>query len=277
MSIFIRKTAYTGPLQAAVLDWAGTAVDYGCMGPAAVFVDVFHQFGIDVTVAEARSFMGLEKKEHIRQMCQLPSVSEQWQQTRGKAPTEADVDTLYAETEPMMVDTIRRHCDPIAGVLEFVVELRRQGMRIGSTTGYTRPMVEVLVPEARKKGYAPDSVVCASDVPAGRPFPWMCFQNAINLEVYPLEAIVKIGDTISDIEEGLNAGMWSIGVTRSGNELGLPHEKTQQLVPSDLKRRIDAIETRFKDAGAHYVTAGVWECLPIIEKINARLKRGERP
>jgi len=120
-------------------------------------------------------------------------------------------------------------------------------------------------------------VVCASDVPAGRPYPWMCFQNAISLEVYPMEAMVKIGDTISDIEEGLNAGMWTVGLTQSGNELGLTQEEVELIDPLELQTRLDLIENKFKAAGAHYVARGIWKCLPIIDDINRRLDRGEQP
>lgn len=277
MPPFVRKTVYKGPVKGVILDWAGTAVDYGCMGPAAVFVDVFANFGIQVTVAEARQFMGLMKHDHIRRMCALPRIGEQWRQQHGKTPDEADVEALYAETEPMMVETVRRHADPIPGLGDFVSALRNRGVKIGSCTGYTRPMMDVLVPEAARNGYAPDASVCSSDVPAGRPYPWMCFRNAILLETYPLEAFVKIGDTVADIEEGLNAGMWTIGRTQSGNGLGLDREAAEALEQGELAARLEPIEQRFKTAGAHFVAAGIWECLPIIEAIGALLADGVQP
>ena len=277
MSIFIRKQGYTGPVKAVVLDWAGTTVDYGSIGPAAVFVDVFAQFEVAVSVAEVRQFMGVAKKDHIRSICGLPSVIAQWQEKKDRPPDETDVERIYAETEPMMVDTVARHADLIPGLLETVDALRRQGVKIGSSTGYTAPMMAALVPAARARGYAPDSIVCASDVPAGRPYPWMCFLNAIRLEVYPLEAIVKIGDTISDIKAGLNAGMWTIGLTQSGNELGLSEQEAAQLTRQELKAKTDPIADRYQDAGAHFVAAGIWDVLPVIEDINVRLARGEKP
>jgi phosphonoacetaldehyde hydrolase len=138
-------------------------------------------------------------------------------------------------------------------------------------------MMEILVPEARRKGYVPDAIVCSSDTPAGRPYPWMCFQNAIQLQIYPMEAMVKIGDTISDIEEGLNAGMWTIGLTKSGNSLGLSLDETDRLDPEILKNRLSEIETAMREAGAHYVVEGIWACLPIISDINKRLYRGKQP
>lgn len=270
-------TPYTGPLRGVVLDWAGTAVDYGCLGPAAVFLDVFRKFGVAVTMADARRFMGLMKKDHIRSMCRLPTVAAGWQARYGRAPDEGDVDALYAETEPMMASAIARHAEPIPGLLAFVEAMRAKGIKIGSSTGYTRPMMEVLVPEASRRGYRPDAIVTPSDVPAGRPYPWMCYLNAIRLERFPLQAMVKIGDTVSDIHEGRNAGMWTIGLTKSGNLLGLSAEEADRLEPAELARRLAAAAAGLKAAGAHYTAEGIWAVLPILDAIAARLSAGERP
>lgn len=277
MSIFIRNQAYTGSVKAVVLDWAGTAVDFGSIGPAAVFLDVFAKFEVDVSVADVRQFMGVAKKDHIRSICGLPSVVAQWQKKNHRPPNETDVERIYAETEPMMITTVTHHADLIPGLLETVESLRQQGIKIGSSTGYTTPIMEALVPAARAQGYVPDAIVCVSDVPAGRPYPWMCYLNAMHLEVYPLEAMVKIGDTISDIEAGLNAGMWTIGLTQSGNELGLSEKEVSGLTAEEMQAKTDPIEHRYRNAGTHYVAAGIWEVQPLIDDINARLARGATP
>lgn len=277
MQAFVRRGAYRGPVRAVVLDWAGTAVDYGCRGPAAVFVEAFARFGVAVTFAEARRFMGLAKKEHLRRMCALPEVTARWAAAHARTPGEEAVEALYAATEPLMVAAVVRHAEPVPGLLSAVAAWRARGIKIGTTTGYSRPMLEALAPAARKWGYAPDAAVCSSDVAAGRPYPWMCYRNAILLEVYPLEAMVKIGDTVSDIEEGLNAGMWTIGVTRSGNELGLSREEVAALPAGELARRLAAIAARFREAGAHYVAEDIGACPPLIEAIGERLARGEQP
>jgi phosphonoacetaldehyde hydrolase len=268
---------YAGPVLGVVLDWAGTTVDYGCRGPAAVFVETFREFGICVSPAEARQFMGLAKKDHIRAMCGLPSVRTQWLAKHGCIPEPADIDTIYARTEPMMVSAVSAHADLIPGVLEAVAGLRARRIRIGSSTGYTRPMMDVLAPAAEKNGYAPDVVICSSDVPTGRPYPWMCYANAIQLQVYPLEAMVKIGDTVSDIQEGLNAGMWNIGITRTGNEMGLSLDEVNLLPDLELKARLATIENRFQAAGAHYTVNAVGDILPVIDEISERLSRSEHP
>ncbi len=277
MSLFIPQTPYNGPVQAVVLDWSGTAVDHGCMGPPDAFVNVFEQYDIQISISDARQFMGLEKKEHVRRLCRMPKVVSQWQETYHRTPDDDDLNLVYQQLEIMMVATIADHAVPIQGLLPFVAALRDQGIRVGSCTGYTVPIMDALVFESAKYGFSPDCIICASDVPVGRPFPWMCYQNAIGLQAYPFESMIKIGDTLSDIMEGLNAGMWTIGVTQSGNELGLSSDQVQDLTPEDLDHRLAAIESRFREAGAHYVVRGIWECLPVIEEIGRRLANGDHP
>ncbi|MFH1921708.1 MAG: HAD-IA family hydrolase [Planctomycetota bacterium] len=165
----------------------------------------------------------------------------------------------------------------MTGTLEVVAELRRRGIKIGSTTGYTGEMMELLLAEAARRGYSPDSTVCATDVPAGRPEPWMCLENARNLGVYPMEACVKIGDTLPDIEEGLNAGMWTVGLARSGNELGLNAEEIAALPADQLQARLERACQRIARAGAHYVVDTVADVLPVIDRIQEQLAAGERP
>ena len=221
--------------------------------------------------------MGLTKKEHALRLFQLPGIIGQWENKFKQKPNKEDVNLFYKDLEPAMVRAVSNYSDPIPGVLDFVQKIRSTGMKIGSSTGYSRPMMDALVPEAKKKGYVPDCVVCASDVSAGRPFPFMCYKNAIDLEIYPLEAMLKIGDTVSDIQEGLNAGMWTAGVVQTGNEMGLTEKEISRLSKIHRDHLISDIKTKFKAAGAHYVVDGIWDSYRVVEDINHRLERGEHP
>jgi len=275
--MFIRKKPYTGPVRAVVLDWAGTAVDYGCMGPAAVFINLFKEAGIPVETQDARQFMGLAKKDHIRAMLALPHLASAWEAEYGRSPEEADVEALYKKTAPMMIKAISGNSDPIPGAVQTLERLREMKIKVGSSTGYVREMMDVLAPLAREKGYAPDAVFCSSDVPAGRPWPWMCYLNAVALETYPLEAMVKIGDTRADIQEGLNAGMWTVGITKTGNEMGLDRTAVESMDEKALFLRLSALKSRFKNWGAHYVIEEIGQIFPVLQEINQHLARGEQP
>lgn len=277
MEVFVRNKPYTGPVKAVVLDWAGTTVDFGCMAPVTAFIEAFALRGVEISASEVRGPMGLMKMDHVRALCGLPSVSEKWREVFGRLPNEDDVRLVYGDTVPLMVSSVADHAELIPGLLPALGYFRRNGIKIGTSTGYTTPMMEVLLPLAEKRGYRPDSVVCSSDVPRGRPFPFMCYRNAIDLEVYPLEAAVKIGDTVSDIREGLNAGMWTIGVSKSGSDLGLTEAELDALPADDLRNRLALVESRFLEAGAHFVVEHIGRCPEIIEEINDLLSQGEVP
>ncbi|MEO7911971.1 MAG: phosphonoacetaldehyde hydrolase, partial [Roseiflexaceae bacterium] len=268
---------YAGPLQAVIFDWAGTTVDYGSCAPVAVFVEVFRRRGVTVTPQQARAPMGLEKKDHIRAVAAQPAMAEQWRVLQGRDWAEADIEALYRDSVPLQAECVADYADLIPGTQVTVAACRARGLKIGSSTGYSRSIMDALLPAAAQRGYAPDAVVCPSDVPAGRPAPWMIFQNAAQLGVYPMAALVKVGDTLPDIEEGLNAGTWTIGLSRSGNELGLPEHEAAALDSRLLAEKLMQIEHRLRQAGAHYVVETIADVPPILDAIEARLRQGERP
>jgi len=169
------------------------------------------------------------------------------------------------------------YADLIPGTLQAIKDFRARGLKIGSTTGYTREMMEIVLREGAQRGYVPDAMVCASDVPQGRPAPYMLLLNMVQLKVYPPEAIVKVDDTLPGIEEGLNAGAWTIGVVKTGNELGLTEAEIARLRPSELNARMDTAYKRMAHAGAHYVVDGIADVPAVLDDIEARLRRGERP
>ena len=252
-------------------------MDYGCYAPAVVFVEVYKRKDVPITIEEARVPMGAHKKVHIRKISQIESVAQRWQDAHGRNPDEDDVESMFQEFIPLQLACLADYADLIPGTLDAVADFRGRGLKIGSTTGYLREMMELLLKEATDRGYTPDTTVCASDVPEGRPEPWMCLQNAMNLGIYPMEAIVKVGDTLPDIEEGLNAGMWTIGLAKTGNEIGL-NEGEIAALPQDVgEAKLAQAYQRMYQTGAHYVVDGIWDVPPILDLIDERLRRGERP
>jgi phosphonoacetaldehyde hydrolase len=260
-----------------IFDWAGTTVDFGSLAPAAVFLEVFQQNKVEITMHEAREPMGMHKRDHIRCILDNPAVRERWLQAHDDAPTEADVQKLYDQFIPLQVECIARYADPVPGCVETVAALRERAIKIGSNTGYNRQMMDVLAPVAAARGFQPESIVCASDVPRGRPAPWMCLENARQLDVYPMEAVVKVDDTVPGILEGLNAGMWTVAVARTGNEMGLSIEEIESLPGEELQARLECAHRRLAEAGAHYVVDGVADLMPVIDDIEERLSQQERP
>jgi phosphonoacetaldehyde hydrolase len=258
-------------IRLVVFDWAGTTIDFGCLAPAGAFVAAFAEAGVPVSVAEARGQMGLHKKDHIRAMLRVPVIGERWRAARGRAWTEEDVEHLYNLVTPKQVEAARRHSKLIPGVIECVAELRRRGIKVAASTGYFYAAADVVYAAAREQGFVPDFAICADGVPQGRPAPWMIFRAMEATGVYPPAAVVKVGDTVIDIEEGRNAGVWSVGVIDSSNEMGLSHAEFAALVPEERDRRRAEVRSRFTAAGADAVTHTLAELPMLIDKMNRRL------
>jgi phosphonoacetaldehyde hydrolase len=274
---FLRDVTDLSAIRAVVLDWAGTMVDYGSCAPMGVFVELFAKHGVAISVAEAREPMGVHKRDHIRAVMRMPAVTARWRAQHGADPTEQDVERLYEEATPLQVACLPRYAAPIPGALALVNALRAQGIGVGSTTGYNTEMLDTLAAASAKHGYAPDVRNSADLVPTGRPAPFMCWEALKRLGVWPASACVAVGDTPSDMEAGRNAGMWTIGVTLTGNEVGLPQAELEALSFSERRRLAGGARRRLQDAGAHATVDGVHELLGLLPDLARRIRRGSRP
>ncbi|MGH6905720.1 MAG: phosphonoacetaldehyde hydrolase [Geminicoccaceae bacterium] len=274
---FSYSRSYRGPVQAVLLDWAGTTMDFGCVAPAVVFVEVFRRRGVPISMEEARAPMGAHKRVHIQRITELDSVRQRWQEAHGRLPNDDDVGGMFEDFVPLQLECLSTYSELIPGTLEAVAALRRRGIKIGSTTGYTTEMTAINLRDGKRQGYEPDSTVSASEMPAGRPYPFMCLQNAINLQVDCVAACVKVDDTIPGVEEGLNAGMWTVGLAISGNEVGLQLHEWHALSEDDQRIKRERAYRRMLQSGAHYTVDTIADLLPCIDDIETRLRRGERP
>ncbi|MSP95843.1 MAG: phosphonoacetaldehyde hydrolase [Betaproteobacteria bacterium] len=274
---FNYRRRYNGPIEAVLLDWAGTTMDFGCMAPAVVFMEVFKRQKVPISIDEARAPMGAHKRVHIQRISELDSVRQRWQETHGRPPNDADISAMFAEFVPLQLECLSTYSALIPGTLEAIAGLRARGIKIGSTTGYLTEMMKINQTDAKRQGYEPDATVCAGDVPAGRPYPHMCLQNVIKLGVSAVQACVKIDDTVPGVEEGLNAGMWTIGLAVSGNEVGMMLDDWNALPAAAQKVKRERAYARMQQCGAHYTVDTIADIMPCIDAIQARLHRGEAP
>ena len=274
---FTYKRTYTGPIKLAVFDWAGTTLDFGCCAPAAVFIEGFKRRGVDVTMAQARGPMGMEKRAHIRTMGEMEPIAAQWQAQHGRPMSEADIDAIYEDFVPLLLDVLDDYSTLIPGTVETMTALREKGILIAGTTGYFPEAMARCAAAAAPQGYAPDFSISANQVQAGRPAPWLIYECMKQLDVYPPQAVVKVGDTKADIEAGLNAGVWTIGVAASGNEVGLSQAEFDVLDEAERGRLVAAASERLGRAGAHIVVEGIWDVPDAVAHIEERLAVGEAP
>lgn len=265
-------------IEGVIFDWAGTTVDFGCFAPVNVFIDIFKNAGIDVKMEEARAPMGMLKIDHIRAMLSMPRISALWEEKFGRVFNEHDVENLYAEFEPALMASLSEYTDPIPEVIETVQELRSQGLKIGSTTGYTQTMMDVVVPNAMKKGYSPDFYITPDGTNSlGRPYPYMIYRNMEALKLSASWKVVKVGDTVSDIKEAVNAGVWSVGVIIGSSEMGLSLAEFNALSKADQEKVIAKTEQTFLQNGADFTIKSISELPQLIERINRLISEGKRP
>lgn len=264
-------------LQAVVLDWAGTVVDFGSFAPTQIFVEAFGEFGVAVSLEEARGPMGMGKWDHIRTLCNLPQIAERYRAVFDRLPTDEDVTALYERFMPLQIEKIALHSAVIPGALEAINTLRGQGLKIGSCSGYPAVVMAKVVELARQNGYVADHVVATDEVPNGRPHPAQALANVIALGVSDVAACVKVDDTWPGILEGRSAGMWTVALTCSGNALGLTYEQYKALPAAELALERARITQIFEGSRPHYLIDTIVELPAVIDDINARLARGETP
>lgn len=242
-----------------VFDWAGTLVDYGCCAPLVAFTEAFANCGLPIDDATARKPMGASKRDHVCEILGEPAIAARVRDELGIEPNEAFVDRLYAAFQERLSELLPRYAVPIPGAVEAVEQLRRAGWAIGSTTGYTRAMMHRLLPSASEAGLVVDALICSDEVPQGRPAPWACFRLAERFGIYPLSRALKVGDTPADMAEGRNAGLRCVGISASGNEVGLSLEQLAQQSPSARRELLARAEERLYAAGAEVVLPSVAE------------------
>ena len=259
-------------LKGLILDWAGTTVDHGSLAPAVTLQKLFASARIELTESEIRRDMGLPKKDHIRGILSIPRVRDAWQAVRGNAPDEAVVEEMYSAFIPVQFSCLAEYSGLIPGVLDAVQRFRRRGLKIGSTTGYTRAMLDLLLKKSAKEGYIPDCSLSPEEVGGGRPQPFMIYENAVRLRIWPLSAIAKVGDTPSDIHEALNAGSWAIGVAGTGNAIALSFQDFQALSASKREARLSCARAELQNAGAHYIVDTLADVDSVLDDIDFRLK-----
>lgn len=299
-------------LQAIIFDWAGTTMDYGCFAPAVAFVEAFSQVGFDLSIREARVPMGLKKDVHIKEILSLgeryrdrsemQAVRERWREHYGRLPTEEDAAAVFERFVPAQIACLPKYADLIPGTLETIAYCREQGMKVGSTTGYMghdtdpeKDMMRILLQEAEKRGYVPDVSVCATGnvavrdemveggwrydkthMPQARPAPWMCLENAKQLNIYPPWTIVKVDDTPDGVAEGVNAGMWTIGLIKTGSDMGLTEDEVNALPSHERHRRLVYCRQRMEDAGANFIVWDISDVPDVLGEINGLLSQGYR-
>ncbi len=278
-SEYVYERSYRGGVKALVLDWSGTLADAYVIAPAVVFVEVFEKQGVPISMEEARGPMGLRKDLHIKMLTEDPAIAARWEKVKGSKPTQADVDAMFADFVPAQLECLRKYTTLLPGVKDVCLDLQKQGIKIGASTGFVRSMVDILHEDCQKQGLTLDATVAGDEVINGaRPDPHMVFRNLDLMNISDVKSVVKCDDTVSGIGEALNAGCWGVGLVRYSNYMNINSlEEEATLSEVEMQRRMAHTRKILEQSGAHYVIDSLVDLPAVIEDINARLARGEKP
>lgn len=199
-------------LDLVVFDMAGTTVRAADQVPAA-FDEAFEHVGVILSEGEIQSIRGRSKREAISELL-----------TRHlNADDERRLATgVYGDFQRILIERYEEHgVESIDGADETFAWLKRQDVKIALSTGFDRAVAGLLL---QMIGWdkSIDVVVCNEDVPRGRPAPYLIFRAMERTGCDCIHRVGVVGDTVSDLEAGFNAGVrWNIGV------LSGAHSETQ--------------------------------------------------
>ncbi len=195
-------------IELVVFDIAGTTL-YDDNSVNVAFRQAMDSAGYPVSEREVNDVMGLRKPQAIRMMLEA--------RMPGQHIEEARIDAIHDVFLRNMIAFYRE--DPgvreMEGASEVFAALHQHGIKVALDTGFSRDITQTILDRLgwERDGLV-DCSVCSDEVPAGRPEPYMIQRIMQQLGVTEPQAIAKVGDTPSDLEEGQNAGVRHIiGVT----------------------------------------------------------------
>ncbi|MGI5503292.1 phosphonatase-like hydrolase [Lentzea sp. CA-135723] len=195
----MNTTASTSEVDLVVLDIAGTTVEeHGLVYKA--LADTVKAAG--GSAADVGDWMGADKYEAISSMLGRADVDAEFQDFHARLAA------YYAETPPT----------PIEGVEEALAQLRNSGVKVALTTGFDRPIVDGLLDVLKWRHDVLDAVVTVDDVQAGRPAPYMIHKAMELTGAKDVRRVLTAGDTVRDLEAGMNAGARFVVGVLSGSQ-----------------------------------------------------------
>lgn len=256
-------------IEAIVLDWAGTTVDYGSRAPIIAFKKAFAQFDIDLSEETIRQDVGLDKMTHVRKILQTPEIANSWENSHPTIPLAKAAEEIYAQFQIEINQVLSETAQLKPGMTDLIQFAKAHHIQLATTTGYTQAMLDQILPLAAKQGYTPlYNITSEQTNGVGRPKPDMVELAMKKMAISDPSHVIKVGDTVNDILEGKNADVISIGVVDGGNLIGLSQQEVDDLSIEQRDRYHAKATAILKEAGADDIINNIADLIPLIESIN---------
>ena len=268
-------------IKSVILDFSGTTVDPYVIAPAITFVEVFKKHGISINMDQARAPMGLRKDIHIEKILKNPEISNKWIEIYNRPFNKNDIINIYNDFIPLQLECLPKYSNLIPGTENSLNKLKKKyDLSIGVTTGFSQEMCDIIINNTKKQGFIPDSYVggdAVSNNMGFRPSPFMIYENMKLLGTWPPKSVIKVDDTVSGIEEGINAGCWTVGVYKYGNYVNLNSLDEANIINKNvLKHKEDASKNKLIASGADFVIPDISYLDHVVEIINSKLKNNDK-
>ena len=261
-------------IEAVIFDWAGTTVDYGSLAPVIAFKKAFKDAGIELSDEDIRQDMGMAKWDHIGKILNLDDVKQQWEKKYSSLPNNDDRKKIYKDFQQALLHYLREYTELKSGVLKTFNYLKEYGIRVATTTGYTAEMMEIVQDKAAMAGYVPDLIVTSEDVDGhGRPSPAMIQFIMKKFNIDDSKKIIKVGDTLVDIEEGQNAGVKTVGIVEGSSLMGLSQVEFDELSNDEQLAKRNDVKRKFESVNADFVIDNIFDLVQIIEYLNESMDK----
>ena len=268
-------------IKSVILDFSGTTVDPYVIAPAITFVEVFKKHGISINMDQARAPMGLRKDIHIEKILKNPEISNKWIEVYNRPFNKNDIINIYNDFIPLQLECLPKYSNLIPGTENSLNKLKKKyDLSIGVTTGFSQEMCDIIINNTKKQDFIPDSYVggdAVSNNMGFRPSPFMIYENMKLLGTWPPKSVIKVDDTVSGIEEGINAGCWTVGVYKYGNYVNLNSLDEANIINKNvLKHKEDASKNKLIASGADFVIPDISYLDHVVEIINSKLKNNDK-
>jgi phosphonoacetaldehyde hydrolase len=270
-------------IKACIFDLGGTIIDRYSLTPLLAFRKAFKKYAIDLSPSLIRKDMGLNKMDHINKIFENTDIQKQWLGLNLEiADNRVRKDIFKGFSKIQAKETIER-MKIIPETIGCMRYLQDNNILTGVTTGFDYEQTMRVKSLLETYNINLDSYVSSTclDLPA-RPEPYMIHKNMDNLDLDDAREIIKIDDTVSGIQEGLNAGCLTVAVSRWSVNMGIDSYEDMMKLDNVImdgsnnyslnyhnhKEKLKESREILEKSGAHYVIDTLEELPGIIEHIN---------
>lgn len=256
-------------IEAVVFDWTGTIADFGGSAVVQTVVESFADLGIALSAQSVYDVPAEgDSRDYLAAVAELPEVAQAFEEKHGRAVSDDDLAQLCRLFDEKCGEKLSEKTELLPYVVQTAESLAEEGIKIIVGGDYSRAATDMLLAAAQEKGLTPDIFVCPEDVENfARPYPYMIFRAMQQLRISEVAAVIKVGDTRADIEEGIAAGVWTVAVLEGSAELGMSAADYAALDDDEKENLKETLSDNFWAYGADFVINDMSELFEVIHAI----------